>query len=305
MEINDIKRLYSISGILGTNKSSIVCPLPDHIHNNYTPSFSIFHDRDGFERFKCHGNCGHGGDVIDLVGYMEIPGYDHDNNEHLQRAMALIQGKEFEVVVPQKGRSRKQLQLSPSAWKRYFPPGDAAIRYLESRGVSAQTMQKYKIGQKDHYVSFPAFENGELSNIKFRRIGNGRGLRYFEQKGSRKSLYLYDEVAYTSEPVYITKGHIPTLLLVQHGLQATNITSGENGHLEEWWPQLALSPTRIYIGDNDKNPEIREKMQAFAHERAAEVKAEVKFPPPEYKDLDKWLLSDPDAIKEVRSWTKD
>lgn len=303
-DVNALKRIYSISGVLGTDRKLIVCPMPAHMHHRNTPSFSIFHDREGFERFKCHGNCGLEGDVVDLVGYLEVAGYDPKDNKSFLQAVARLQGKEMEVYIPATGRERATLALSPNAWREHYPAREAGIRYLKSRGLTEETIETYKLGQKgSNYVSFPAFEQGILVNLKYRRIA-GSGLRYFEEKGSRKSLYGYDDIAYKGDPIIITKGHIPTLLLLQRGILSTNITAGENAHLSEWWPQMALASHRVYVGDNDTDPTVREKMQAFARQRALDIRAEVKFPPEEYKDLDDWILGDPGALEIIKSWIK-
>ena len=286
-DVNALKRIYSISGVLGTTKKLIVCPLPAHTHHRNTPSFSIFHDREGFERFKCHGNCGLEGDVVDLVGYLEIGGYDPKNQVSFLQAIARLQGKEMEVYIPKIGRERAKLQLAPNAWRPHFPPKDKGLAYFRKRGLTTDTVMKYKLGQRgEKYVAFPTFERSILVNLKYRRIDDGAGLRYFEEKGSRKSLFNYDEVCWNTGPLILTKGHIPTLLLLQSDIKATNITAGENAHIIEWWPQLALASLRIYVGDNDRDPEVRERMQAFARQRAKDIKATVKFPPEQYKDLD-------------------
>ena len=76
-QIRDLRRIYSIHGVLGigANVRWMSCPLPMHRRSGEkrsTPSFSIYFDKDGVQRFKCHGNCGKRGDVIDLVGYLNI-----------------------------------------------------------------------------------------------------------------------------------------------------------------------------------------------------------------------------------------
>src|SRR5215216_3600957 len=67
--IRDMSRLFDIRDVLHLNghKKQIVCPLPQHVHHNRTPSFSIFTTPSGKQRFKCHGNCRCEGDVIDLA----------------------------------------------------------------------------------------------------------------------------------------------------------------------------------------------------------------------------------------------
>ncbi|MBS1250439.1 MAG: hypothetical protein MAG431_02033 [Chloroflexi bacterium] len=175
------------------------------------------------------------------------------------------------------------------------------MAYAEERGLNEETVAHFKFGSFENYLTMPTFENERLINVKFRKA-YGKGIRYYVLKGSRKSFFNHDEVAYTSEPVVVTKGHIPTALLWQHGILSANITAGENATLEEYWPILALSSKRILVGDNDADRKVREKMQEFTRTRAKEIKAEVKFPPLPHKDVDDWILADPSAISIIKGW---
>jgi hypothetical protein len=307
--IDDLRRQYSISGILGVERKQgstvILCPLPMHVHSSNTPSFSIYDGRGGFERFHCHGNCGVIGDVIDLIGFMEVPGFGANRTAHVAEAMMRLERRTPGSVVPVQTIGFKASLLSPAIWKTMIPSSETIESYMRGRGVNPETMEKFKIGSKKELVAMPTFEDGILRNIKYRRIGPtiaGR-LRYFEEKGSRKSLFNHDAVAWQPGRIVITKGHIPTMILDQYGLLACNITAGENGTLAEWAPRLSAAEKLIYIGDNDRDPEIRKKMQEFARIRAAEVGADVHFPPDRYKDLDKWVLGRPEeAIPAIKNW---
>ena len=79
MRLEEIRATHSIQSVLGwpDRKKWGLCVLPQHVHGSNTPSFSIY-PWQGKQLFKCHGNCGGKGDVIDLIGYLEIPGYNHD-----------------------------------------------------------------------------------------------------------------------------------------------------------------------------------------------------------------------------------
>ena len=93
LQPDEISRLYSerIFDITGATpqRRKIICPLPRHTHHNYTPSFSIFWV-DGRWRWRCHGSCNLQGDVIDLVGYMNLPNYDPHDNGSIKRAIAIL-----------------------------------------------------------------------------------------------------------------------------------------------------------------------------------------------------------------------
>lgn len=301
--IDDMRRQHSITQILGLEDrvQLINCPLPHHIHHNNTPSFSIYYGERGFQRFICHGNCDARGDVVDFVGYMNVSGYNSHSPDMVSQAIQTLDGRKPTIIIPRPAGYTKIPTLHPAKWKEYFPPRIPVLDYAASRGLTPETLTHFRIGQKALSMAMPSFMDGILVNIKYRRITN-YGMRYVEEKGSVKSLFNYDAVAWTQEPVLITKGHIPTMLMHQNGILACNITAGENAHLRDFAPQLSFSKRRVYIGDNDWDWQTRLKMQAFAKERAEEIQAELHFPPDQYKDLDDWVLDDETAIGVIKEW---
>ncbi len=147
----------------------------------------------------------------------------------------------------------------------------------------------------------PSFEEGLLRAIKFRNLRPGEP-RFWAAKGSAASLFNYDSIAYKSGTIFIVKGEIPTMLMHQLGFLACTITGGEGVSGEQWYPQLSFAERRIVVGDNDRDPETREKMQAAASRRASALKAELFYPPIAFKDIDEWILKDPSAVDVIRNW---
>jgi hypothetical protein len=288
-EIQTARRTHNIHDIIGTNKKSLVCPLPMHIHVNNTPSFSVFW-WDGVQMFRCHGNCGLQGDVIDLVGFMRIPGYQPHNKADIGRALKLLDDRYEKVALPPVRRER----LRGDAWMDFLPPGVEVIEYAKTRGLDRATLQKFHVGQSGHWMTIPAFEEGRLVGIKLRNLEDG--LRYMALKGSHQALFNYDAVYLTAGPVLLVKGEIPCMLLDQLGFQACAPTGGEGGWRENWRVALALANV-IVVGDNDETGRV------MAEKRAGFLHGVVKYPPPRFKDVDAWILADPSAVEEIRRWT--
>jgi hypothetical protein len=297
-EIRDVRRIYDIHDILGVSSRArwMVCPLPGHVHRSNTPSFSIYWDGDGVQRFMCHGNCGLFGDVLDLVGYLEVPGYDKNSITSVMQAVAHL-GEGHEIKPPERPR---RVSLAPDQYKQYLPPGKDVFAYAATRGIQPETLESFRVGQKGHYMAMPCFEDGQLTGIKFRTITDG--LRFYAEKGSKKGLFNYDAVAYTDEPVLIVKGEIPVMVLSQLNILSCAPTGGEASAAADYYPILSFSKQRIVIGDNDPDPEVRKRMQAFAEERASTLRATLRFTPSGYKDIDQWILSDETAVEQIRGW---
>lgn len=305
LEPDAISRIYSerIFDIVGTTrqKRKILCPLPGHQHNNYTPSFSIFWTGDRW-RWICFGNCDRQGDVIDLIGYMQVPLYDKQNHKKLAQAIEILTGKHYEPVPPTP--PKKRIRLSPLKWQEYYPPGPEVEEYACKRGIGVQTLHQFRCGQcVDEFgklwMSIPNFHHNKLVGIKLRNL-QPNGLRYRSIEGSRTGLFNYDAVSYTTERVYVAKGEIAAMVLTENGLLACAPTGGESMAIPSWMVKILARADVVVIGDNDRDPEVRRRTAKLAEERAKILNAKLFFPPEEYKDVDEWILDDPLALSELR-----
>jgi hypothetical protein len=300
-ELRDIARLYDIYVLLGLDhrKKLFLCPLPQHIHTSNTPSFNVkvIHGR---QRWICFGNCGKGGDVIDLMGYMYIPNFSPKNPEHIRMAAARLQDK---PIAPPVVLAVKK-ELDQGLWRKYADELDSkVILYADRRGLTSETLKKFRIGSRKGAMAIPVFENTVLKAIKFRSTAKQPKMRYWSEEGSQEALFNYDAIAYTEKPVLIVKGEIPVMLLDQYGLLACCTTVGEGkSDISEWKHLFAFCPKIVVVTDNDKDPEVRKKMVAKAEDRAKALNAELKAPPEKSKDIDAWVLDDPGAIDTIKGW---
>ena len=291
-DIEEAQRTHDMHQILGTNKKIMVCPLPSHVHSSNTPSFSIFW-KDGIQRFRCHGNCGLVGDVIDLIGYLHIPGYNRSQPGMVKKALKYMERK-VEIAVP---IPVKEVKLTGSEWFDMLPISPEAREYAHTRGLNDDTIQKFNLGSKPDYLSLPCFEDGRLVGIKLRKLTPGNP-RYLSVKGSIQGLFNFDRVAYSTKTVFIVKAEIPCMLLDQLGFLACSPTGGEGGWDERWRGALALS-RNIVIGDNDAPG------KKLGQRRALILGAELVFPDERFKDIDEVLLAEPEAtLKQLKEWSE-
>ena len=137
----------------------------------------------------------------------------------------------------------------------------------------------------------PTFEDGVLTAIKMRRV-KGSGLRYFSLKGSRSSLFNHDAVAYQTGTVLIAKAEIPAMLLTQMGYLACAPTNGEDAKMDRWKDLFVFFDRIVIIGDNDVAG------RAGAAARAEMLGGVTVFPPNTYKDIDEFILEEPNVSKE-------
>ena len=295
---DQVSRVYSerIFDLARTNrrKRKILCPLPDHKHHNYTPSFSIFW-ADNRWRWRCHGNCDRQGDVIDLIGYMQVPLYDKRDTDKLGKAIAALTGNGFHPAAPRPPKRKRGPVLAPNLWRKFLPPGPEVAAYARKRGLSPATLEQFKVGQHKNWMTIPVFHNHQLIGIKMRNMGEG--LRYRSVKGSVSGLFNHDAVKYALGRVYVTKGEIAAMVLCQHGLLACAPTGGESMQITDDMATLLALADVVVIGDNDRDPAVRAKTRALAEKRADILKGKLFFPPEEFKDVDEWVLSDSGVIE--------
>jgi hypothetical protein len=283
--------IYSMLNI-PAKKKSIVCPLPTHRHVNFTPSFGIYW-KNGQQRWCCYGSCNLEGDIVDLAGYLYVPGYKKHDPESVKKALEALDMR-VDFKMPEKP---KKEPLIGNVWQSFIPPGDEVVQYAYKRGLSAETLGKFRIGQKDQFMTIPIFEDSQLRGLKMRRIVPGTP-KYMSIAGSVQGLFNHDAVKYTTKQVLFVKGEIPVMLLDQYGILACAPTAGESTWDDYWKTVLIFSKKRVVVGDNDlvgvKN----------AHRRADLLQAELRFPPERYKDIDEWILADNQAIQTIKSWLK-
>ncbi len=114
-----------------------LCPF----HNEKTPSFVVTPDRG---TFKCFG-CGEGGNVFGFLMQIENLSFPE-----AVRTLAAQHG----IEVPETGGDRENLALLYDAnqaahdfYRRQLAvPGNPGARYLEARGIDAETIERFEIG---------------------------------------------------------------------------------------------------------------------------------------------------------------
>jgi hypothetical protein len=314
MNLDDVKRMYNIEDMVGGLKGAsckyAVCPLPQHVHSSSpSPSFSIFWKvvrGENTQFFKCHGNCGLTGDVIDFIGFMFIGGYKRfDIQMRMVAAEYLTNGK-FEISPPNVPPPTPELPQWLAS--DILPPSPRTIEYAEQRGIPKDILSRFGVGtpkawmKKEPYslyspeiwMAIPTFQHNLLQGIKLRNLTD-KGPRYLTVLGSKKGLWNHDNVWMRMGPTFVVKGELAGLVMEANGFRACAPTGGEGSYVTEILEALSLSDN-IVIGDPDN------KGREAGERRAALLDAKLFYPPIEGEDIDKWILRDPQAISKIRRW---
>ena len=134
------------------------CPF----HDDRNPSFSIYLTDSGWY-FKCYGgSCGLAGDVIDFVGYQRFgPGWNNRDPEMFKSILQTLDGLESEPKVSNKWAVHKRRppayqpvtdrivrawELALHLYQDVLLQTPEALEYVYARGLTDETIRKYRIG---------------------------------------------------------------------------------------------------------------------------------------------------------------
>ena len=143
--------------------------------------------------------------------------------------------------------------------KKYVKPNkenikkidDKAIEYLNSRKISKQTIEKFKIvsDKNNSAIAFPFFENQELINIKYRAINEKK---FWAEKDAKHILFNLDHCI--EDFLIVVEGEIDCLSMFEYGYNVVSVPSGASdlSWIENQFEKLQ-SYKRIYLSfDNDE-----------------------------------------------------
>jgi hypothetical protein len=300
-DLGVIRQLYDLPTIVAqltgmAARKVMVCPMPFHQHYHLSPSFGMFVDADGIQRFKCFGQCGVQGDVIDFAGYYHLgQGYDPNNSEHIQAALAYLRGGGISAARTPLQKRNKPLDeriVRPlvEAWERALWENDQALAYLEQRGVLAVAGQ-FRLGYEcidpqytkhkqrggtvpGHYISIPTIQDGRIISVKLRRIDSyytgcdNPPIRYDSVAGpqigtGQPGIFNHDAVAFQSGLIFSPEGEFDVMLIEALGYRACCTNGGANVLSDRLELILAHSDP-VWIEDDDeaghRHAEMKQKM---------------------------------------------
>ena len=182
------------------------CPYCGGGHSQDEWTFSINLDKYIFKCFRA--SCGKQGHFVELC---------RDFDFRLEQDAARVFRK-----LPQKKPESKS----------------AAVKYLESRGISERITRLYNITTQDGHdnvLVFPFYdETNELVSVKYRKTDFKRGLdknkEWFE-KDTMPVLFGMNHCVGFDKPLVITEGQIDSLSLAEAGIEnAVSVPTGASGY---------------------------------------------------------------------------
>ncbi len=147
-----------------------------------------------------------------------------------------------------------------------LPPGKpttkpAAVKFLESRGISKETAEKYNIGLKkgdSSVLLFPFYdENDVLTMIKYRQINFDKskgGSKEWAEAGCKPILFGMNHCNFDNKTLIMTEGQLDSLSLSEVGIEnAVSVPNGAKGFtwVPYCWNFLVKFDELIVFGDHE------------------------------------------------------
>ena len=266
-KIEDARRFASDQGIktrvCGDQLHFLKCPYC----GNTTDDKNTFAINTETGQFKClRASCGAHGNMITLA---------RDFNFSLRND------------VDEYYNSRKRFKQIHR--KEYPTPTPAAIAYLEGRGISKKTIQKYHItSQKknDNIIVFPFYdENNILQYAKYRKSDfdkeRDRNKEWCEAN-CKPILFGMDQCNPENKTLVMTEGQIDSLSVAEAGIEnAVSVPNGAKGFtwVPYCWDFMSRFDTLIIFGDHEHDKiTLLEEMRSRFHGAVKHVREQ------DYKD---------------------
>ena len=313
-QIKDHLREYVETVTTSSKGGLYVCPLcGSGTGAHKSGAFGIFAQG---KRWKCQ-SCNEGGDIFDLCAAVE-----HITLQEATRAMIERYGSRGNVLEGQKATPQKNTPERPAEAieaksflqdiERFHQAlkGSEGERYLLSRGLSVETMERFKLGYdaKGHFVTIPY--NPQGSYYGQRSTIPEAAQKHNNLKGVQ--IPLFNAAAlYAADVCFVVESPLCAISIAQAGGAAVAISGTSGG--ERLIAQLKKKPTKaalVLCLDNDKagykaTDEIGarlEEMGAYCVNGTAAIMGEEQDPEKaEYrKDPNEVLQrSGPDALRQA------
>lgn len=219
------------------------CPnIYAHKNNDKNPSMGYDRNANQFYCFTC-------GMKIDLYGYYR----EHLNYTHREVIRDLLGEDDYNKSEIKTSRD-KFVEES----KKVGPINKQCIDYIKSRGITEDTIKRFKIGTYKNSIAFPYFKYESLIGYKLRNPAKykGKGMKMWGITGSKPYLYNVQNVEDENELI-ICEGEFDCMVIDQVGYKnVVSVGAGANSLttlMEQAHDYLDKFSSLIIVSDNDEH----------------------------------------------------
>lgn len=204
----------------------------------------------GKEAFHCF-KCGKSGNVFQWLQW----------TENIEFAEAVRKASDLAGIVTTSAKKTQAPAKKPPviplkvAEEYHAKMPEVRRQYYRNRGLTDETINRYKLGWDGTRYTIPVIVNGELLNIRRRRDDTNKqdkGPKMLPYKTGYGTVVIFNqEMLDGAEYAVVTEGEFDAMLLVQHGFPAVSGTGGATAFKDEWVPLFASCRLVYICYDND------------------------------------------------------
>lgn len=147
---------------------------------------------------------------------------------------------DIEEPVHPAGRKKSWSKPKPEdieAFHRALFSDYEALRYLDSRGISTASINRFKLGVRrkegKRWLSIPHLSGSEWANVKYRSLPPAE--KAFEREFGCRSVLFNSNAVGRFEELIITEGELDAITLLQHGFENVVGATGGAGSFDAAW----------------------------------------------------------------------
>lgn len=201
---------------------SVLCPFPHDKGYERNPSAHVNLAKGVFHCKTCQAEGRFSGGGLSEIGFAsQLYGISY---EEAVRIMTTLDGS---------NRIEDEESWTLAA-ENLFSMGKDLIEYLKGRGISEETIRKYKLGYTGDGIAYPVFIYGQICDVRTYMPNEKPKMR--SRKGASPLLFPFDVWRKDERPTLLVAGENDCLLARQLGFNALTVTGGEGT-----FPKMFLS----------------------------------------------------------------
>jgi len=180
-----------------------------------------------------------------FIWLTKVKGFDANEAKDYLRQMEKFRGTFIHNV-----RYKEETIVYPKLVDIFYENGlRESQEYWVKRGLTLETIHRYKLGYHDGWYTIPFFQDGLFQNFQMRRdIPEKKICSYYQNVGR---LLFNSDIMKLTDNIIIAEGPTDCLRLSQEGVPCVSHNAGSEGWNESWFKYFIHQKKITVVYDND------------------------------------------------------
>lgn len=134
----------------------------------------------------------------------------------------------------------------------FFNSGKSNRQYWYEKGLSDQTVDRFRLGFYDDWYLIPIYDSGKFVNFQCRRDVPEKKVKFWYKDKDFNPVLFNSGILKYVDTVYITEGMVDCLMLNQQGFPSVCSTNGNMSWRPSWISMFNNIKSIYYFPDNDQ-----------------------------------------------------